>query len=281
MGENHQALEPRVLSPQAVRDLGALVASSAYFADAREAAQAAVKIMAGAELGLGPIASMRGIDIIKGEVTLSAGAVAALVRRSGVYDYRIKQWDESGCSIVFTRMGEVLMPVSSFGPEEARRAGLDGGVNYKRYARNMYFARAMTNGARLHCPDLFVGSVYTPDELAAVDVSESVYTELDPGVPPGPENASEGTPGASTGFPADASPAVEEAEVVAVLKQRLSVAMEEGMGGGQLRQIMDGLGIAAVIEPGWVSRLSPAEAERLAAHLAAIRLEPDPEDIAF
>src|SRR4029077_10302649 len=163
----------RAVDPAAVRDLGALVAASDYFADAKEAAQAAVKIMAGAELGLGPIASMRGIDIIKGEVTLSAGAVAALVRRSGVYDYAIKRWDDSGCAIVFHRHGKPLMPVSEFGPADAKRAGL-GGANYQKYPRNMYFARAMTNGARMHCPDLFVGSVYTPAELNATAVEVAV-----------------------------------------------------------------------------------------------------------
>jgi hypothetical protein len=31
----------------------------------------------------------------------------------------------------------------------------------------MLFARAISNGVRWHCPDVFMGSVYTPDEMGA------------------------------------------------------------------------------------------------------------------
>ena len=56
--------------------VGQTLAASGYFQDAREAAQAAVKVMAGEELGLGPIAAMTGIHIVKGKVTLSANLIA-------------------------------------------------------------------------------------------------------------------------------------------------------------------------------------------------------------
>ena len=47
-------------------------------------------------------------------------------------------------------------------------AGLDSNTNWRKYPRNMLFARAISNGARWYCPDLFGGSpVYTPDELGA------------------------------------------------------------------------------------------------------------------
>jgi hypothetical protein len=160
----------RDLSPGRLSDpitLGEVLARSGYFQDARDAAKAAVKVMAGAELGFGPIASMRGVDIIKGEVSLSAGLTAALVRGSGVYDYAIKRWDNQGCTLVFTRNGKALDPEITFDEADARKANLLGGDNYRRFPRSMYFARAMTMGARAHCPDLFGGAVYTPDELEA------------------------------------------------------------------------------------------------------------------
>jgi len=169
---NDLVLAPtRVLDADEAHHLGQLLAASGYFADAREAAQAAVKVMAGAELGLGPVASMRGVDIIKGEVSLGAGLVAALVKRSQKYDYKISRWDDEGCELVFYENGEPLTPPISFTHADAVRAKLAGGDNYQRYPRNMYFARAMTNGARLHCPDLFAGSVYTSEELGGVDTT--------------------------------------------------------------------------------------------------------------
>lgn len=185
----------RVLDADEAHHLGTLLASSGYFSDAREAAQAAVKVMAGAELGLGPVASMRGVDIIKGEVSLGAGLVAALVRRSADYDYEIRRWDNEGCQIVFTRFGKELHPPSTFTHEDAVRAGLAGGDNYRKYARNMFFARAMTNGARLHCPDLFAGSVYTSEELGApidgtvVDAAPEPPPKAPAAPPPEPPSA--------------------------------------------------------------------------------------------
>ena len=49
---------------------------SGYFSDVKSEAQAIVKVMAGAELGLQPFASMTGIHIISGKPTLSANLIA-------------------------------------------------------------------------------------------------------------------------------------------------------------------------------------------------------------
>ena len=53
----------------------------------------------------------------------------------------------------------------SFEEEDARTAGLLGKENWRKYPKNMYFARAISGAARTFCPDVFVGSVYTEDEL--------------------------------------------------------------------------------------------------------------------
>jgi hypothetical protein len=265
-----------------LQQLGALVASSAYFSDAREAAQAAVKIMAGAELGIGPIASMRGIDIIKGEVSLAAGMVAALVRRSGVYDYRVARWDNEACEIVFTRKGRPLTPPSVFTLEDAERAGLRGD-NYRKFPRNMLFARAMTNGARVHCPEVFVGAVYTPDEL--VD-GEVILEPSEPPAPPAPPadasppGGQERAPQATEPAPAEPVPdAAEEAVPVvhvypvteaqsAEIKRLLREAMQRGMTLAILRTELDHMGLQDVpLQAGWTNRLSKEKASDLIAFL--------------
>jgi hypothetical protein len=48
--------------------------------------------------------------------------------------------------------------------EQARK---QGSQNLDRLPLNMLFARAISNGVRWHCPDVFMGSVYTPDEMGA------------------------------------------------------------------------------------------------------------------
>lgn len=144
--------------------LGQVFAASGYFADARDAAQAIVKIQAGKELGFGPVASMTGIFIVKNRVTMSASIMAAAIKRSKPYDYRIKELTDQSCTLVFSQDGQVVGE-SSFSMTDARKAGLDKGDNWKGYPRNMLFARALSNGAKWYCPDVFCGPVYTPDEL--------------------------------------------------------------------------------------------------------------------
>lgn len=147
-------------------ELGQLLAKSGYFSDAKEAGQAVVKVLAGRELGFGPIQSMTGINIIKGKVSMSANIMAAALKKSGRYDYRVvtpmEQRDER-CEIVFYEGGEEIGR-SIFTLAMAKRAGL-GGDNWQKYPANMLFSRALSNGVKWYCPDLGSGPLYTPDEL--------------------------------------------------------------------------------------------------------------------
>lgn len=155
----------------AVRDLnevltlGKTLAASGYFSDAKDAAQAAVKVLAGSELGIGPVASMTGIYIVKGRVTMSANLMAAQIKRSGKYNYRVATMQNDMVSIVFYE-GKDEIGTSSFSKADAEAAGLwNSSDPWRKTPRNMLFARAMSNGARWFCPDIFSGPVYTPDEL--------------------------------------------------------------------------------------------------------------------
>lgn len=143
--------------------LGRVMAESGYFADARQAGQALVKILAGRELGFGPVASMTGINIIRGRITLSANLIAAAVQRSGRYEFRVREMSNDNCTIEFFDRGESI-GVSEFSMMDAKMAGLTGD-NWRKYPRNMLYARSMSNGARWFCPDVFGGPIYTPDEL--------------------------------------------------------------------------------------------------------------------
>jgi hypothetical protein len=147
--------------------LGRVLAASGYFQDARDAAQAVVKVLAGAELGFGPIASMTGVYIVKGRVTLGANLMAAAIKRHPKYDYRVKDLTDAKAEVAFYERGQEIGS-SEFTMDDAKRAGLANGENWKKYPRNMLLWRAMSNGAKFYCPDAFSGApVYTPDELGA------------------------------------------------------------------------------------------------------------------
>ncbi|MDZ8240572.1 MAG: hypothetical protein RMZ69_26050 [Nostoc sp. ChiQUE01a] len=148
--------------------LSNMLAKSGFFADAKEAAQCGVKVLAGMELGFGAIAAMVGVHIINGKPSIGANLMAAAVKRSDKYDYRITHHDNDGCTIVFYENGEAIGE-STFTRDDAIAADALSGKNghtWKKFPRNMMFNRAMSNGVRWYCPDIFAGSVtYTPEEL--------------------------------------------------------------------------------------------------------------------
>lgn len=144
---------------------------SGYFTDAKSEAQVVVKVMAGAELGLPPFASMTGIHIIQGRPALGANLLATLIKNHPDYNYRVMELSDKVCRIQFFENGEAC-GVSEFTIEEARKAGTK---NLDRFPKNMLFARAISNGARWYTPGVFGGSpVYTPEELGA-NVDEDGY----------------------------------------------------------------------------------------------------------
>jgi hypothetical protein len=147
--------------------LGKVLAQSGYFSDAKQAAQAAVKVMAGSEVGLGPIASMTNIHIVQGKVTIGANMIAALIRRHPDYDYEVTEHTDQVCSIRFLYKGKPA-GTSTFTMDDAAKAGLTKNPTWKAHPRNMLFARAISNGAKWYAPDVSAGApIYTPDELGA------------------------------------------------------------------------------------------------------------------
>jgi hypothetical protein len=107
---------------------------------------------------------MTGINIIKGKVSLSAVAMATVLKRTDKYDYKVLENTEVACEIEYFQNGESIGK-SRFTFEDAKRAGLEKKDNYKKYPRNMLFARAMSNGIRWYAPDVLGGPTYTPGEL--------------------------------------------------------------------------------------------------------------------
>lgn len=155
------------------------MAASGYFTDAKEMAQAAVKIMAGQEMGFGAFSSMSGIHIINGKPAIGSNLIAAAIKRHPMYNYRVVKHTDTECVIQFFERlnGKMeLVGESTFTMQDAQAAGLTNNPTWRKFPRNMLFSRAISNGARWYCPDIFGGApVYTPEELGAVvDEDENV-----------------------------------------------------------------------------------------------------------
>ena len=193
-------------------ELGKVLAESGFFSDARQASQAVVKVLAGNELGFGPIASMVGVNIIQGKPAIGANLIAAKVKGSGRYDYRVTENADDVCEVAFFQDAKEIGR-SRFTMEDAERAGLNGKDNWKKYPRNMLFARAISNGARWYCPDVFSGvTVYTPEELGAEVDGEGDIIDVTPTrVEPEPPKAEPTTNGHTYGDKLDRAKAMLQA----------------------------------------------------------------------
>jgi hypothetical protein len=137
---------------------------SGLFPNVKSPEQAFVLILAGQEMGVGPMEAVSGITLIQGKPTMSANLLAALVKRHPRYDYRVADHSDTTCRIEFLQDGEVS-GVSEFTLEDARKAGLGGNQTWKKYTAALLFARALTQGVRWYAPDVTSSAAYTPEEL--------------------------------------------------------------------------------------------------------------------
>lgn len=146
---------------------------SKMFTDSSDLAKCIVKVQAGAEMGLKPFQSMNNLHIINGKICTSALVVGDMIKRSHRYTFRVLKIDNTGCIIrFFEKTGGKWDCIgdSEFTREHAVKAGTK---NLEKFARNMFYARAITNGARWYTPDVFGGAIYTPDELdSTIEVDE-------------------------------------------------------------------------------------------------------------
>lgn len=220
----------RISSVDDLARVGEVFVKSGFFADTRDAAQAIVKVMAGQELGFAPIASMTGVYIVKGKVSLSANLIAAAVKRSGRYTFRVRKHDATVCEVEFFECDKLgnkeSIGFSSFSIEEARAAKLTDSATWKNFPRNMLYARAISNGAKWHCPDVFGGPVYTPDELGAtIDGETGEMIDVSPAAAP-----------ISTPAPAQIAPvAMASEEQVESLRGILNGLLEYGIEDDKIR----------------------------------------------
>lgn len=154
--------EIQLLNINDVMNTAKIFAESGMFTDSKQMAQAFVKIQAGQEMGIGAFASMTGINIIMGKPTISAGLIASAVKGSGKYDYKVKEMNEKICSVDFYQ-GKEFIGNSTFTLEDAKKQSTK---NLDKFPKNMLFARAISNGQKWFCPDIFQISVYVPEEMA-------------------------------------------------------------------------------------------------------------------
>ena len=125
-----------------------------------------MKLIYGRDLGISLSATLSGIDIYDGKMELSANLIAALLEAHPHYAYAILESTNERCELEFFK-DERSLGTAKFDQADAITAGLADTEYYRQYPSDMFFARAMTRGARRHCPGLGRGvPIYATGELA-------------------------------------------------------------------------------------------------------------------
>jgi len=159
----NEALEPRTMSDAIT--LAKHAFDSRQFSAYGTPQAVLMSLLAGRELGLAAMASLRAVQIIEGKLTLSADLMRGLILRSGAVKYFrcIERTAEQ--STWETQRGDDPPVRLTYTIEEARQAGVvKPGSGWVKYAPDMLVARASSKLARLVCPDILHG-IYTPEEL--------------------------------------------------------------------------------------------------------------------
>lgn len=131
-----------------------------------------VAVQYGASLGIEPMAALQNIDVIQGAPTLSAKAVAALVRANGHKLWMTEDEQNMAATCTIVRNDDKEHPVTVTRDKAwAQRMGLLTKDNYKKQPTTMLMWRAVTACANRACPELFLGlgGAYTADELHDMD----------------------------------------------------------------------------------------------------------------
>lgn len=153
--------------------------ASGYFKSLKSEADGWIIAAYGASLNMDLTTALSSIILINGRMTFTANFVAAMVKKSTKYNYKVVSKTDKKAEIEFWEKVEHCtkegvrywewekLGVETFTVEMAKRAQLTTkGPNWAAYPEAMCFARAMTAGVRTYCPDLLSGqSCYTPDEL--------------------------------------------------------------------------------------------------------------------
>jgi hypothetical protein len=135
-------------------------------------------VVYGKEFGLGAMTSLCNIFTVNGKCAMNVHLMLGLCMKHKDYaGYEIKVHTDKECKIVMGRWNEHTKKVSyyegSWSITEAVTAGLMASGMYKKYPKNMVFARALTFAMRKSFPDVLTGT-YSVEEMAP-----DRYTEED------------------------------------------------------------------------------------------------------
>lgn len=160
-----------------IDDLQRLAKAAGSCLAGMNATEAFVLMQAGVELGIPPMNATRILRLIKGRITTSPEAMLSLAGKAGIRH----EWAETTDKAATLRLSrEGYAPHEhSFTIEDAKRAGLLSGDQWRKYPPAMLRARCVSAAVRAYCPDVISG-IYTPEEVLSFAGDEPDPPRQDP-----------------------------------------------------------------------------------------------------
>lgn len=124
-------------------------------------------ILTGDELGLGPMQSLRMVNVIDGRPAASAELMRALVNRAG-HRIDVVESRQDRVTLAGLRRDTGANARVTWTIHDAERAKLTGNPAWMKYPRSMLLARATSELCRALFADV-IGGLYTPEESAAIE----------------------------------------------------------------------------------------------------------------
>lgn len=146
-------------------------------------------ILTGHELGIGEMAALRSIHVIEGRPAMSAELMRALVNQKG-HELWVEESSSTRVTVGGKRANGTRETKVTWTMDDAKRAGLDGRQNWRRYPRAMLMARATAELCRAVFPDVLAGISHTVEELSdgdLVDIDYGPPEVADPAAPEAPK----------------------------------------------------------------------------------------------
>lgn len=122
-----------------------------------------VAVNLGAAMGLAPAEALYRIHVIEGKPSASAELITANVRKAG-HRLRVRATNETATAEIVRADDPDFTYEVTWTIQDAQRAGLAGKDVWKKYPSSMLRARAITECARMACPEALYGVIYTPEE---------------------------------------------------------------------------------------------------------------------
>jgi hypothetical protein len=119
-------------------------------------------ILYGHELGIDPMQSLAGIDVVEGRPSPSAELLRALIYSNG-HELWVEEATGTRVTVAGRRKGTANVVKVAWTLDMAKAAGLAGKHNWRSYPRQMLTARATSELARVLFPDVIRGLGEIPD----------------------------------------------------------------------------------------------------------------------